>query len=136
MSILFGVLGIGIGLVVGVIFGLLAGGVMSSSLGEAEEYRQHFKVEILEYEKRGNQVYLKFRNDGDEPIDDLYFEIEVRGEDGKLKQEYEVQYSKWVAQGEIEETILKPFDLQMEPVDLDGEIRVQFKYGWRTVVDE
>ena len=135
IPIIVGILGIGMGLAAGVGFGFLIGSASGVSFEDTDEYRQHFDIEIVEFEKRGQQVYLKFLNSGDEPIDDIYFEIEVRRADGKLSEEYEVQYSKLVKAGETEETILKPYDDEMLPVKLDGEVSVEFKYGWRTMVE-
>lgn len=139
LVMVFVILGMAACLILGICLGLAVGsfiGKSSPDFTDSAKYFEHQKVEVIEYEKRGKEVYLKFRNAGGMPVDDMYFEIEVRGNDGKLRQEYELNYVKEVAAGEVEETMLKPQLLEVDPIDLEGEIRVQYKYGWRTEVEQ
>lgn len=130
------------GLITGVLFGSAVGFVggmlvfgsdtVRAMTENVESYTEHFGVEVLAYEVRDGKVYVKFANTGDRPVDDMYFEVEIRDENGRLIDEHEVNLMTYVPPGEEEESFLKILDEEGKAVEVSGNIEVKFQYGWST----
>lgn len=130
------------GLTVGVIFGCAAGFVggmlvfgsrtLQAMTESAESYTEYFDVKVLDYEVRNGKVYVKFANTGNRPVDDMYFEVEVRDENGRLIDEHEVNLMDYVPPGAEEESFLKIYDDEGNAAEVAGDIEVKFQYGWST----
>lgn len=134
VAILFLVAGVILGGAVGFISGMVLFGsdVVQSFSADLDKYREHFDVTVSDYELRNGKIYVKFRNDGKRPVDDMYFEIEVRDSGGRLIGEYTENYMVCVKPGAEEETLLEIHDDEGNAVEIKGNITVKYSYGWST----
>lgn len=105
--------------------------------GDAMGYEEYFDVAVLDYEVRDKGVYIKLQNTGQDPVDDMYFEVEVRDDAGRLVEEYELNLMKVIGPGAVEETIMRPMSMDGDIPDMTGkDITVTYSYGWRTPEDD
>lgn len=134
VAVICGIAGMTMGTAVGFVVALLfLGSETVSALTTASgDYSEYFNVEVVEFEKRDDGVYIKFKNTGRRAVDDMYFEVEERNGDGRLVEEYQVSYSHFVPAGAVEEALLKPLGDDDTPVDIEGDVTVAFSYGWVT----
>lgn len=138
VMVVVGIAGLALGVVLGFFgsVGFLVG--QGAAFGsDAMDYEEYFDVEVLDYEVRNKGVYIKLQNTGHGPVDDLYFEVEVRDDAGRLVEEYELNLMKAIGPGAVEETIMRPMTMDGDIPDMTGkDITVTYSYGWRTPEDD